>query len=174
MSIARLITECSPELILGRSALCYGKAPPPQSETSIREAFSSWSTHNFLSKDRPWVYNTSSLVVDRATFMSAGGWSEDIFYQDIQDLLNKLGASGKRFLSLPRTPCGTGCIQRMRFVGSRPFLREFRCCWPRRERAYTPADAKPGSNGQPGLEDCSFTGLRKRCVAVAIAMHSFS
>lgn len=95
----RLITERSPEIVLGRSALCYGKAPPPRPDFNPRGVqFVEYPS--FLSKDRPWVYNTSSFVVDRATFMSSGGWSEDIFYQDIQDLLNKLGAVGKTILVL--------------------------------------------------------------------------
>ena len=95
----RLVTQCHPELILGRSALCYGTVPESNSDDyphAIR--FAEYA--DFLSKDRPWVYNTSSLVVDRATFWSAGGWSEDIFYQDIQDLLNKLGSAGKTVLVL--------------------------------------------------------------------------
>jgi hypothetical protein len=95
----RLITACCPELILGRSAKCLEKVPTVQTgEPSQGIQFVEYP--DFLSKDRPWIYNTSSLIVHRATFLSAGGWSTDIFYQDIQDLLNKLGIAGKTVLVL--------------------------------------------------------------------------
>jgi len=84
----RIIAERSPMFILGRSSLFYGDLPRIMTtpEPSIR--FVEYAT--FLDKDRHWVYNSSSLVVDRAAFWDVGGWSPDIFYQDIQDLLNKL------------------------------------------------------------------------------------
>lgn len=95
----RLITACRPELILGRSAKCVGKVPARKAEELPHDIrFAEYS--DFLSKDRPWVYNTSSFIVHRTAFLSAGGWSTDIFYQDIQDLLNKLGTAGKTVLVL--------------------------------------------------------------------------
>jgi glycosyltransferase involved in cell wall biosynthesis len=93
----QLVTDRHPTLLLGRSLQCYGKlpaAPDPSSEVQFVEY------PDFFAKDRPWVYNTSSLVVERASFLAAGGWSEDIFYQDIQDLLNKLGIAGSTILVL--------------------------------------------------------------------------
>lgn len=95
----RLITARGPKLILARSAKCYGKVPEAhKTDLPCEIQFAEYT--NFLAKDRPWVYNTSSLVVERATFWSADGWSAGIFYQDIQDLLNKLGVSGKTILVL--------------------------------------------------------------------------
>jgi glycosyltransferase involved in cell wall biosynthesis len=94
----RLIEQRSPTLILGRSALFYGDLPTIAAGTQPRIRFVEYAT--FLDKDRSWVYNTSSLVVERAAFRDAGGWSEGIFYQDIQDLLNKLGAAGRTNLVL--------------------------------------------------------------------------
>jgi glycosyltransferase involved in cell wall biosynthesis len=94
---AQLVTARQPTLLLGHAAHCYGKlppAPPPPREVQFVEY------PDFFAKDRPWVYNTSCLVVERAAFLAAGGWSEDIFYQDIQDLLNKLGIAGKTLLVL--------------------------------------------------------------------------
>lgn len=84
----RIIAERSPMLILGRCSLCYGDLSKAMvsPERSIR--FVEYPT--FFDKDRHWVYNTSSLIVNRSAFWDVGGWSEDIFYQDIQDLLNKL------------------------------------------------------------------------------------
>ncbi|SRR6266550_5364484 len=95
----RLIAARCPKLIFGRSAKCYGKVPevktadPPCNIQFVEYA-------NFLVKDRPCVFNTSTLVVDRSMFWSAGGWSPGIFYQDIQDLVTKLGVSGKMILVL--------------------------------------------------------------------------
>jgi glycosyltransferase involved in cell wall biosynthesis len=88
----RIIEERSPKLILGRSSLFYGDLPTFPAGPPPKIRFVEYAT--FFDKDRPWVYNTSSLVVERAAFRDAGGWSEDIFYQDIQDLLNKLCVAG--------------------------------------------------------------------------------
>jgi glycosyltransferase involved in cell wall biosynthesis len=89
----RLIEQRSPALILGRSSLFHDDPPVIAAAAQPRILFVEYAT--FFDKDRPWVYNTSSLVVERAAFRDAGGWSEDIFYQDIQDLLNKLGVAGR-------------------------------------------------------------------------------
>jgi glycosyltransferase involved in cell wall biosynthesis len=95
----RLITARRPKFILGRSALCYGKVPEVKT-ADLPHDIQFVEYANFLAKDRPYVYNTSTLVVDRSTFWTAGGWSPGIFYQDIQDLLNKLGVSEKMILVL--------------------------------------------------------------------------
>lgn len=94
----RLLTARNPTLLLGRSEQCYGKLPDPPADPPSEVQFVEYP--DFFAKDRPWVYNTSSLVVERAPFLAAGGWSEDIFYQDIQDLLNKLGIAGPTLLVL--------------------------------------------------------------------------
>ena len=94
----RLIQERGHKLILGRSSVFYGDLPTMRVEPPSKIKFVEYST--FFEKDRPWVYNTSSLVVERAAFSDAGGWSEDIFYQDIQDLLNKLCVAGHTGLVL--------------------------------------------------------------------------
>lgn len=93
----QLVTTRHPAILMGRSVQCYGKLPPPP-EPPSEVQFVEYP--DFFAKDRPWVYNTSSLVVERAPFLAAGGWSEDIFYQDIQDLLNKLAVAGKTVLVL--------------------------------------------------------------------------
>jgi len=96
---SRLIAARRPAILLGRSAKCYGDIPdvsPAELPGDIQ--FVEYT--NFLAKDRPCVFNTSTLVVDRSAFWSSGGWSPGIFYQDIQDLLTKLGASGKMILVL--------------------------------------------------------------------------
>ncbi len=95
----RLVNARRPKMILGRCTKCYGKVPEVKTADLQREIqFVEYA--DFLAKDRSYVYNSSTLVVDRSTFLSAGGWSPDIFYQDIQDLLNKLGVSGKMIIVL--------------------------------------------------------------------------
>jgi len=95
----RLVTARCPKIIFGRSAKCYGKVPEVKTaDLPCDIQFVEYA--NFLAKDRPCVFNTSTLVVDRSTFWSAGGWSPGIFYQDIQDLVTKLGVSGKMILVL--------------------------------------------------------------------------
>jgi glycosyltransferase involved in cell wall biosynthesis len=93
----RIITARCPEFILGRAAICHGKVPEtcdlPSNIQFVEYA-------DFLAKDRPCLMNTSTLVVNRSTFWSAGGWSQGIFYQDMQDLVTKLGVSGKMILVL--------------------------------------------------------------------------
>ncbi|HVT96125.1 MAG TPA: glycosyltransferase family 2 protein [Acidobacteriaceae bacterium] len=93
----RVIEERGAKLILGRSSLFYGDLPAT-AEAPGKIRFVDYAT--FFDKDRPWVYNTSSLVVEREAFQQAGGWSEAIFYQDIQDLLNKLCIAGKTSMVL--------------------------------------------------------------------------
>jgi glycosyltransferase involved in cell wall biosynthesis len=96
---SRVIAERRPKILMAQSAKCYGKGPAPETTALPREIQLADYPY-FLDKDRPWVFNTSSLIVERATLQSAGGWSEDIFYQDIQDLLNKLGVAGRTILLL--------------------------------------------------------------------------
>lgn len=94
----RIIAERNPAIILGRSSLFSGDLPTITTEPPANIRFVAYA--GFLDKDRPWVYNSSSLLVQRAAFREAGGWSADIFYQDIQDLLNKLCVAGETSLIL--------------------------------------------------------------------------
>lgn len=95
----QLVASCKPRMILGRCTKCVGAIPQRKAE-DIPQQVEFVAYPDFLSKDRPWVYNSSSFVVRRSDFLSAGGWSTDIFYQDIQDLLNKLGIAGNTALVL--------------------------------------------------------------------------
>lgn len=94
----RIIAERSPAIILGRSSLFYGRPPTIAAVPSPETRFVEYAS--FLDKDRSWVYNTSSLVVERTIFHNCGGFSADIFCQDIQDLLNKLCVQHKTILLL--------------------------------------------------------------------------
>ncbi|MGO9372516.1 MAG: glycosyltransferase family 2 protein [Syntrophobacteraceae bacterium] len=95
----RLITARCPNFILGRSAIIHGKVP--EVKTCARPSNIEFVEYTeFLAKDRPCVFNTSTLVVNRSTFWSVGGWSQGIFYQDMQDLVTKMGVSGKMIVVL--------------------------------------------------------------------------
>lgn len=147
----QLVTARHPALLLGRSKQCYGKLPPPPAPPQ-QVHFVEYS--DFFAKDRAWVYNTSSLVVERAPFLAAGGWSEEIFYQDIQDLLNKLGFAGTTLLVLsPDTVWyrmhTTNAVRRVQpFIeGIHTLLRKAR------------TGAYPGGPGQRFRRDAWFGGL---------------
>jgi glycosyltransferase involved in cell wall biosynthesis len=92
-----VISERNPMIILGKPVIFEGDVP----EINIGDVSGSINFveyPHFLAKDRPGVYNTSALIVNRSHFLSAGGWSKGIFYGDIQDLLIKIGTSGKMIL----------------------------------------------------------------------------
>ena len=94
-----LVTARWPKIILGRAVRFHGKLPEVNAgELPDRIQFVEYD--HFLGKDRSGIYNTSALLVNRSHFWSAGGWSHGIFYQDIQDLLAKLGTSGKMIFVL--------------------------------------------------------------------------
>lgn len=95
----RLIAAQEPKIILAKCSKCTHTVPAVETMRAP-DAIEYVPYEDFLSKDRPWVYNTSALIVDRAVFEAGGGWSADIFYQDIQDLLSKLGTTGKTLLVL--------------------------------------------------------------------------
>ena len=96
---SRLITARSPKFILGRAVIFHGKVPEVKTGDLPRNIqFVEYA--DFLAKDRPCLMNSSTLVVNRSTFWSAGGWSQGIFYQDMQDLVTKLGVSGTMILVL--------------------------------------------------------------------------
>jgi glycosyltransferase involved in cell wall biosynthesis len=94
-----IVSNCSPQIILGRAVRFHEKVPEVN-ESDIPKSIQFVEYDYFLAKDRSGIYNSSALVVNRAHFWSAEGWSHGIFYQDIQDLLAKLGASGKMIFML--------------------------------------------------------------------------
>ena len=98
IAYGRIVRERGPAIILGRCSLFFGDVPNFSPAPGPGIQFVEYGS--FLDKDRPWVYNTSSLVVERAAFMEVGGWSPAIFHQDIQDLLNKLSVARKTALIL--------------------------------------------------------------------------
>jgi len=96
---SHLISSHRSNLIPERSAINDGKSAAFKTEglpCDIRFVV----YPNFFAKDRPCVFNSSTVIIDRSTFWSQGGWSPVIFCQDMQDLLTKLGGSGKVVLVL--------------------------------------------------------------------------
>jgi hypothetical protein len=47
-----------------------------------------------MAKDRSAGLVASAMVVERAAFLAAGGWTPEIFHGDIKDLMMKLGYAG--------------------------------------------------------------------------------
>ena len=94
-----LVIARRPKIVLGRAVRFHGKVPGANTN-DIPNSVQFVEYDHFLAKDRPGIYNTSALVVNRSHFWSAGGWSQGIFYQDIQDLLVKMGALGKMIFVL--------------------------------------------------------------------------
>jgi glycosyltransferase involved in cell wall biosynthesis len=91
-----LVTARSPTLIFGKAIKCYGAIPRKKHRSLSAIRFVQYD--NFLAKDRPCLFNTSTLVVDRCAFWATQGWSPELFYQDIQDLITKLSLSGKMIM----------------------------------------------------------------------------
>jgi GT2 family glycosyltransferase len=50
---------------------------------------------DYMSKDRPFGNSASALVIDRQCFQAVGGWPEELFPLEDQDLVIRLGDSGK-------------------------------------------------------------------------------
>ncbi len=93
------VSSRHPKIIMGHAVLFSGEVPAVKgSDVPKNVRFVEYA--DFLSKDRPSIYNTSALVVERAAFQTAGGWTQGIFYQDIQDLLTKMGTAGKFIIVL--------------------------------------------------------------------------
>ena len=99
---ARVIAACAPKVLLGRCVVCHGPVPEADpADFPRRVQFVEYP--NFLAKDRPCIYNTSTLVVDRLAFASAGGWTPGLFFQDMQDLLMKLALTNTVLVVAPDT-----------------------------------------------------------------------
>jgi len=94
-----LVAARHPKFLFGQCVIFRGELPVVKSGDLPHDIqFVEYS--HFFAKDRPCVFNTSTFVVERSIFWSVGGWSPEIFYQDIQDLVTKLGISGNIILLL--------------------------------------------------------------------------
>lgn len=55
---------------------------------------------DYMRKDRPFENSASAIVVNRHSFQSVHGWSEELFPMEDQDLVFRLGDSGRTILVL--------------------------------------------------------------------------
>lgn len=90
---ARIAKAKNPKLILSKLFFFSGfldtKAVP------YPEVVQVCVHEELMRKDRSFRASASAIVVDRCTFLAAGGWTEDIFPMDDLDLIAKLGYSGE-------------------------------------------------------------------------------
>jgi glycosyltransferase involved in cell wall biosynthesis len=97
-----ILAARSPKILCGRTSRFSGEVPTVRDEESPhRIEFVTYA--DFLSKDRPIDFCTSTLIVERAEFGRVGGWTLGIFQLDLQDIALKLGCSGP--LALIAEPC---------------------------------------------------------------------
>jgi glycosyltransferase involved in cell wall biosynthesis len=93
----RIIQERRPMLILARRLWIEGAIPPVTDDLLPHKAeFVEYDSP--MSKDRPVGLSASAFIVDRQAFQDAGGWTPANFYQDIPDIVTKLGYSGRMIL----------------------------------------------------------------------------
>ncbi len=90
----KIIEERNPMLILGRRLWIKG-AIPPVTDAILPTKVELVDYDSPMSKDRPVGLSASTFIVDRKAFQDAGGWTPGIFYQDIPDIVTKLGYSGR-------------------------------------------------------------------------------
>ena len=90
----RMIQTRKPKLILASIHWLRGEVPSPQlcgrpSEIQFVDY------EDYLRRDRAFACSASAIVVDRHSFLSAGGWSPEFHLMTDQDLLMKLSESGR-------------------------------------------------------------------------------
>jgi len=101
---SRIIELKDPKIILCRLLFFRGAVPEPAfSEFGDSVEIAEYDA--LIHKDHPYRGSASAIVVDRRVFLDVGGFSEEIFPSDIDDLTMKLGYSGKtvHILSHPTT-----------------------------------------------------------------------
>jgi len=93
----RLITERNPMLILARPLWFKGSIPQVRNEDEPRKIeFVEYSQP--MLKDRSGGLYGSAFIVDRQAFQVVGGWSPSFWQLDLQDIISKLGYSGRMIL----------------------------------------------------------------------------
>jgi glycosyltransferase involved in cell wall biosynthesis len=90
----RIIDQKRPELILG--AMVYFQDALPAAVQSLRPREISLVEYaSFMKKDRPYRASASSIVISRASFRSAGGFSQEAFPLEDADLMLRAGYCGR-------------------------------------------------------------------------------
>lgn len=76
--------------------LLHFKGPPPTiAFNSFGETLKIVEYENMMKKDHTYRGSVSAIVIDRDLFHSVGGWSEEIWPSEIDDMQMKLAYSGK-------------------------------------------------------------------------------
>jgi len=100
----RIVSLKSPKLIL--SSLFFFCGPVPAFPMVGPRTIQYYAYKNLIKKDRSYRASASAIVVERRTFMDAGGWTEGIFPMEDLDLIVKLGYSGDTIqIVSPATKC---------------------------------------------------------------------
>lgn len=101
---ARLIELKKPKVILCRLLFFRGLVPTPQIGEFGRTV-EIVEYEALILKDRVYRCSASAIVVGHGAFEATGGWAEDLFTSEIEDLTIKLGFSGctVQILSHPTT-----------------------------------------------------------------------
>jgi glycosyltransferase involved in cell wall biosynthesis len=90
----RVVQSKRPKLILCRMSWFNG-ALPPISLAGSPHVVEIVEYEDYLRKDRPFGVSASSVVCERRSFQSVQGWSQDRAFMEDQDLLFRLGDSGR-------------------------------------------------------------------------------
>lgn len=91
---ARVIDSRHPKMILGRIFRFREQLPqimPGDDPRMIRVV----EYQDYMHKDRPFHNSASALVVERLAFQSVGGWPEEVFPMEDQELAFRLGDTGR-------------------------------------------------------------------------------
>jgi glycosyltransferase involved in cell wall biosynthesis len=98
-----LISASQAKILLSRLFFFEGTPPPKTVQTPGEITFVEYE--NLIQKDRMHRASASAMVINRATFQKAGGWTEGLFHLDDLDMMMKLGVSGRcvQILSPPTT-----------------------------------------------------------------------
>ncbi|MGB9235416.1 MAG: glycosyltransferase family 2 protein [Terriglobales bacterium] len=91
---ARIVELKQPKIVLCPRLFFQGPVPEPRFADFGRTVEIA-EYDALIHKDHSYRGSASAIVVDREVFLSVGGFTEEIFPSDIDDLAMKLGYSGK-------------------------------------------------------------------------------
>jgi len=90
----RIIRARSPKMILS-SAQWFRDRLPNLGQAKLSQQIQFVEYADYMSKDRSFGNSASTLVIDRQSFLAVGGWRQDMFPMDDQDLAIRLGDCGR-------------------------------------------------------------------------------
>jgi glycosyltransferase involved in cell wall biosynthesis len=90
----RIVELKKPKMILG-SMQWFRGVPPALRAADSPQAMQIVDYQDYMHKDRPFGNSASALVIDRRSFQAVHGWPEELFPLEDQDLVIRLGDSGR-------------------------------------------------------------------------------